>query len=106
MMLLYFFRIVDRRTEIELPFCSSMRRKRGLTERMYGSNFAAAALTPASSDDEMETSFTSYERTGMCLTNPLYDLGLNSSADVSGAESPLPEEGTPKSEKQKQVHVK
>lgn len=42
----------------------------------------------------------------MCLTNPLYDLGLNSSADVSGAESPLPEEGTPKSEKQKQVHVR
>lgn len=41
----------------------------------------------------------------MCLTNPLYDLGLNSSADVSGAESPLPE-GTPKSEKQKQVDVK
>lgn len=39
MMLLYFFRIVDRRTEIELPFCSSTRRKRGLTERMYGSNF-------------------------------------------------------------------
>lgn len=66
----------------------------------------AAALTPASSDDEMETSFTSYKRTGMCLTNPLYDLGLNSSADVSGAESPLPEEGSPKSEKQKQVHVK
>ena len=88
-----------------------MRRKRGLTERMYGSNFDTLqpdekALTPASSDDEMETSFTSYKRTGMCLTNPLYDLGLNSSADVSGAESPLPEEGTPKSEKQKQVHVK
>ena len=95
MMLLYFFRIVDRRTEIELLFCSSMRRKRGLTERMYVCMY-----------DEMETSFTSYKRTGMCLTNPLYDLGLNSSADVSGAESPLPEEGTPKSEKQKQVHVK
>ena len=42
----------------------------------------------------------------MCLTNPLYDLGLNYSADVSAAESLRPEEGTPKSVKQKQVHVR
>lgn len=39
MISLYFFRIVDRGPEIELPSFSSVRRKRGMTERMYGSDF-------------------------------------------------------------------
>ena len=45
--------------------------------------------TPASSDDEMETSFTTAEKG---LTNPLYDAGQDCSTNNSDAESPHSEE--------------
>ena len=66
----------------------------------------AAALTPASSDDEMETSFTSSKRTGMGVSNPLYDSGLNNTPEVSEAESTCPQIGTPESKERKQVNVR
>ncbi|KAJ7389336.1 hypothetical protein OS493_032193 [Desmophyllum pertusum] len=43
------------------------------------------ASTPASSDDEMETSFTTAEKG---LTNPLYDAGQDCSRNNFDAESP------------------
>ena len=61
-----------------------------------------AAFTPASSDDEMETSFTSFKNTEKGLTNPLYDARLDYSADSSDAESPPSEKDSLKSKKRKQ----
>ena len=46
--------------------------------------------TPMSSDDEMETSFSSFKTTeGKGLSNPVYDIG----ADSSDTESPYSEDG-------------
>ena len=46
--------------------------------------------TPMSSDDEMETSFSSYKTTtGKGMSNPMYDTGAGS----SDTESPCSEDG-------------
>lgn len=59
-----------------------------------------AASTPATSDDEMETSFSSFKTTTeKGLINPLYD---DVGADSSGTESPRSEEDGLKSRGRKQ----
>ena len=61
-----------------------------------------AASTPATSDDEMETSFSSFNpSTEKGLVNPLYEGGAGGSA----TESPRPEEDGVKSKGRKQRGV-
>ena len=52
-----------------------------------------AGSTSAASDDEMETSFSSFKTTTEKGSfNPLYDVGGDCSTNSSDAESPCPEE--------------
>ena len=61
-----------------------------------------AASTPMSSDDEMETSFSSFKTTTeKGLSNPMYDAGT----DSSDTESPRPEGGLKSKERRQRRHV-
>ena len=61
-----------------------------------------AASTPVSSDDEMETSFSSFKTTTeKGLFNPVYDAG----ADSSDTELPCSEDGLKSKGRRQRRHV-